>query len=72
MKTRSESENNPVGNAILMEWQEHRSEERGSLSGNDDFQQRIAEAAFYHAKRRNFEPGHDWADWFKGEAEIKG
>jgi hypothetical protein len=30
----------------------------------------IAEAAFYLAERRNFEPGHELEDWVEAEAEV--
>jgi hypothetical protein len=31
---------------------------------------RIAEAAYYRAERRGFEPGHELEDWLAAEAEI--
>ena len=31
----------------------------------------IAVAAYYRAKRRGFEPGHELEDWLAAEAEIK-
>ena len=30
----------------------------------------IAEAAYYRAERRGFEPGHELEDWLQAEAEI--
>lgn len=30
----------------------------------------IAEAAYFQAERRHFEPGHELEDWLKAEAEI--
>lgn len=30
----------------------------------------IAEAAYYKAARRGFEPGHELEDWLQAEAEI--
>jgi Protein of unknown function (DUF2934) len=30
----------------------------------------IAEAAYYQAERRHFEPGHELDDWLRAEAEI--
>ena len=30
----------------------------------------IAEAAYFHAQRRGFDPGHDVEDWLTAEAEI--
>ena len=30
----------------------------------------IAEAAYFRAERRNFEPGHETDDWLAAEAEV--
>jgi hypothetical protein len=30
----------------------------------------IAEAAYWRAERRGFEPGHEMEDWFAAEAEV--
>lgn len=30
----------------------------------------IAEAAYYRAEKRGFEPGHDTEDWIAAEAEV--
>ena len=35
-----------------------------------DLQRRIAEAAYYRAERRGFEPGGEAQDWLAAEAEI--
>lgn len=32
----------------------------------------IAEAAYYRAEHRGFEPGHEFEDWCAAEAEIDG
>jgi len=32
--------------------------------------ERIAEAAYRRAQRRNFEPGHDLEDWLEAEKEV--
>ncbi|WP_031435006.1 DUF2934 domain-containing protein [Methylomarinum vadi] len=31
----------------------------------------IAEAAYYKAEKRGFEPGHELQDWLEAEKEIK-
>lgn len=31
----------------------------------------IAEAAYYRAERRSFEPGHELEDWLQAEAEVE-
>ncbi len=30
----------------------------------------IAQAAYYRAERRGFEPGHEAEDWFAAESEV--
>lgn len=37
----------------------------------DELQKLISEAAYYRAKSRGFEPGHELDDWFEAEAEVK-
>ena len=37
----------------------------------EDLQRRIAEAAYYRAERRGFEPGLEAEDWLAAEAEIQ-
>lgn len=32
----------------------------------------IAEAAYFKAERRGFEPGYEMADWLEAEKEIEG
>ena len=32
--------------------------------------QMIAEAAYFRAQRRGFEPGHDLEDWLAAESEV--
>ena len=32
----------------------------------------IAEAAYYRAKQRGFEPGHELEDWVEAESEVMG
>jgi len=31
----------------------------------------IAEAAYYRAQRRGFEPGHELEDWLQAQAEVE-
>ncbi|CAL1240210.1 DUF2934 domain-containing protein [Candidatus Methylocalor cossyra] len=38
----------------------------------EDIERKIAEAAYYKAERRGFEPGHEIEDWLAAEAEIRG
>jgi hypothetical protein len=36
----------------------------------DEVRQLISEAAYYRAKQRGFEPGHELDDWIQAEAEV--
>jgi hypothetical protein len=36
----------------------------------DSLKEEIRALAYQKAKLRNFEPGHDWKDWFEAEKEI--
>jgi hypothetical protein len=36
----------------------------------DDLQRRIAEAAYFRAQSRGFQPGGETQDWLAAEAEI--
>jgi hypothetical protein len=38
----------------------------------DELQKLISEAAYYRAKQRGFEPGHELEDWIEAEAEVIG
>ena len=38
---------------------------------SEDLQRLIAEAAYYRAQRRGFEPGYELEDWVEAEAEVK-
>jgi len=44
-----------------------------SSSGSDDCprEQMIAEAAYYRAQQRGFEPGNEMSDWLQAEADIE-
>lgn len=39
---------------------------------SSDTRRRIAEAAYYKAKERGFEPGHELEDWVEAESEVMG
>lgn len=36
----------------------------------EELQKLISEAAYYRAKQRGFEPGHEVEDWVQAEAEV--
>jgi len=36
----------------------------------EELRQLIAEAAYYRAKQRGFEPGHELEDWVQAESEV--
>lgn len=44
-----------------------------SSPGDDDCprEQMIAEAAYYRAEQRGFEPGNEMSDWIQAEADIE-
>lgn len=36
----------------------------------EEVRRRIEEAAYYRAKQRGFEPGHELEDWIEAESEV--
>ena len=36
----------------------------------EELQKLISEAAYFRAKKRGFEPGHELEDWIQAEAEV--
>jgi len=42
---------------------------RADLSA-DELRKLISEAAYYRAKQRGFQPGHELDDWIQAEAEV--
>lgn len=42
-----------------------------AISYREDLHGAIAEAAYFHAERRGFTPGHELEDWLAGEAEVE-
>jgi hypothetical protein len=44
------------------------SQSGSSSNANEDLTHRIAEAAYYRAQARGFEPGHEMDDWLAAEA----
>ena len=42
------------------------------VHSNEDTRRRIAEAAYFRAKQRNFAPGHELEDWIEAESEVMG
>jgi hypothetical protein len=36
----------------------------------EELQKLISEAAYFRAKQRGFEPGHELEDWIQAEAEV--
>jgi hypothetical protein len=41
-------------------------------TSSEDTRRRIAEAAYFRAKERNFEPGHELEDWVDAESQVMG
>ena len=42
---------------------------RAAISA-DEVRKLISEAAYYRAKQRGFQPGHELDDWIQAEAEV--
>lgn len=42
-----------------------------TASDNEDLRVAIAEAAYFRAEKRGFEPGYELMDWVEAEQEIK-
>lgn len=40
------------------------------LDGEEALRAHVAEAAYYKAEARQFEPGHEMEDWLAAEAEL--
>jgi hypothetical protein len=38
---------------------------------HDELQRLVAEAAYFRAQRRGFEPGYELQDWVEAEAEVR-
>ena len=36
----------------------------------EEVRRQIEEAAYYRAKQRGFEPGHELEDWIEAESEV--
>ena len=69
MKTRNESSSKSA--AAASSRQASKSGEADPAPGGDcSRDQLIAEAAYYRAERRGFEPGNEMSDWFEAESEI--
>jgi hypothetical protein len=47
-------------------------ERREIPSFSDNRETRIAEAAYWRAERRGFEPGHELDDWLQAEKDVDG
>jgi Protein of unknown function (DUF2934) len=41
-------------------------------TSSEDTRRQIAEAAYFRAKERGFEPGHELEDWIEAESEVMG
>jgi hypothetical protein len=39
---------------------------------SEDTRRQIAEAAYFRAQERGFEPGHELEDWVEAESEVMG
>ncbi|MCK9382578.1 MAG: DUF2934 domain-containing protein [Sulfuritalea sp.] len=71
MKTSTASVKKTKGNGSSR--QARGSHEPVSSSANDDCprEQMIAEAAYYRAEQRGFEPGNEMSDWLQAEVDVE-
>lgn len=71
-QTTSTIKNNPVRSVKSVKKAAHRKPQTGSEPQVEMISNEwIAEAAFYKAEARNFEPGHDQEDWLEAEKEYE-
>ena len=63
-ESQRESANKPVGNAEF--------EQAVAEDVNIKIDDKIAEAAFFIAKRRDFAPGNETSDWLQAETNVEG
>jgi hypothetical protein len=47
------------------------SEKPSTPVSGEELQRLVAEAAYYRAQRRGFEPGYELQDWVEAEAEVR-
>lgn len=71
MKTRVESASKPKINRSAQHAHELRELRSSSDSGECPREQMIAEAAYFRAERRGFEPGNEMSDWLQAEADVE-
>ena len=44
---------------------------RRAGQSTEELRRQIEEAAYYRAKQRGFEPGHELEDWIEAESEVR-
>lgn len=72
MNTRSESPSKARGNGYRSSEPTRTSNFPGSTFGAAARPCELAEAAYFRAERRGFEPGHEISDWLQAEADLQG
>lgn len=71
MKTRIESAGKSKGNRSRQHAHLTRECPSSSGSGECPREQMIAEAAYFRAQQRGFEPGNEMSDWLQAEADVE-
>ena len=54
----------------IMDKENENASSGGEMETSQDLLKQIAEAAYYRAEKRGFEPGQEMDDWFVAEQEI--
>ena len=70
-RTRSSKQRNPTAlGAIPSDASAHDKQETHAPAAEPGLEVMVAEAAYYRAEKRGFEPGHELEDWLAAESEI--
>ena len=71
MKTSTASVNKSKGNGSSRQARASGQPLTSSDDGDCPREQMIAEAAYYRAQQRGFEPGNEMSDWLQAEADVE-
>lgn len=72
MKTRSESTGKTKAKAPAKHARAAGNQESSPETYECPREQMIAEAAYFRAEQRGFEPGNEMSDWLQAEADVEG
>jgi hypothetical protein len=69
-ETRTAAESDPAHTVVPISGQSRYSQLARMMLERDIRHEMIAQAAYFRAQRRGFEPGHELEDWLAAEAEV--